>query len=219
MRHFISTLTKQKQRQLPLKEPQFKLLILVQQRTPLTMQHIRRSVLQNSALNTNQCETSPSWRRQPCPDSLRWIVFRNDQYSVRADGPDQVPGTQSTKCWLSPESWNLNLARNVAYRGLYSHWTFTCIRWIPVPFTEVPSIVQWQNRETKTITNLSSTLTQMYNRWCKIPILHPYITMSMWKTSWNSLKIKISSKRLRARQHGCHHLSLLTSRMVTYNCV
>ena len=70
----------------------------------IDMQHIRRSVLQNSALNTNQCETSPSWRRQPCPDSLRWIVFRNDQYCVRADGPDQVPGTQSTKCWLSPDS-------------------------------------------------------------------------------------------------------------------
>ena len=25
-------------------------------------------------------------------------------YSVRANGPDQVPGTQSTKNWLSPES-------------------------------------------------------------------------------------------------------------------
>ena len=50
-------------------------------------------------LKTNQCETSPLWRRQPCPDSSRRIVFRNA--SVRANGPDQVPGTQSTKCWLS----------------------------------------------------------------------------------------------------------------------
>ena len=96
---------KQKQTpQLKLKVPQFKcVLILVQQRTPLTMQHMRRSVPQKQCLKTNQRETSPSWRRQPCPDSPCQIVFRNDQYSVRADGPDQVPGTQSTQFWLPPE--------------------------------------------------------------------------------------------------------------------
>ena len=80
----------------------------------------------NSALKTNQCETSSSWRRQPCPDSPCRIVFWNDQYSVRADGPDQVPGTQSTKCWLPPELWNLNPSTNVACCGLYNYWTFTC---------------------------------------------------------------------------------------------
>ena len=52
-----------------------------------------------------------------------------------------------------------------------------------------------------------------------MPVLHPYITVPRWKPSWNSLKIKISSNRSRARHYGYHHLSLSTSRMVTYDCV
>ena len=52
---------------------------------------------------------------------------------------------RKTGCLLSREI----STRNVACRGLYNYWHFTCTRRIPVPFTEVPSSVQWQNRENK----------------------------------------------------------------------
>ena len=54
-------------------------------------------------LTPTNAKLRPYGEDKPCPDSFRRIVFRNDQYSVRADGPDQVTGTQSTKCWLSPK--------------------------------------------------------------------------------------------------------------------
>ena len=52
---------------------------------------------------------------------------------------------RKTGCPLSREI----STRNVACRGLYNYWHFTCTRRIPVPFTDVPSSVQWQNRENK----------------------------------------------------------------------
>ena len=45
--------------------------------------------------------------------------------------------------------------------------------------------------------------------------LHPYTTVPGWKPNWNSLKIKISLNRSQAQHHGCHHLLLSISRMVT----
>ena len=64
------------------------------------MQQMRRSV----SLKTNQCETSPLWRRQPCPDSSRRIVFRNDQYILR-QGKWTWPGPWYSKHEMLAVSW------------------------------------------------------------------------------------------------------------------
>ena len=45
----------------------------------------------------------PHREDNPVPIPLAGSCFGMIKYSVRADGPEQVPSAQSTKCWLSPK--------------------------------------------------------------------------------------------------------------------